>query len=212
MQHILESQPTVLIMRYLIMREILFKLGTLCKDSREFVASRLSLIKPQRCMTFRVDIHNLPPRPKSLKNCWLPMMMTHLNLIITNGVDFNHVLWILQKFKPTIILNIEMENFVDEDISSEKFMELLGYYSINEINLNKCNFSLKSSASYLIGPAKIIRASNTQIRFTRPEQILACEHLKAESCKFFVAIGVECLFANVRRCYMSNIFIKDTWP
>jgi hypothetical protein len=70
-------------------------------------------------------------------------------------------LWILKKFKPTIILNIEMENFVDEEVSSEKFMELLGYYSINEVNLNKCSFSLKSSASYLVGPAKILRAQNT---------------------------------------------------
>ena len=138
--------------------------------------------------------------------------MTHLNMIIINGIDFNYVLSILKRFKPTIILNLEVENFVDEEVSSEKFMELLGYYSINEINLSKCNFSLKSSASYLIGPAKVIRATNTQMRFNRPEQILACEHLKLESCKLYVANGVDCLFANVRRCYMSNIFIKDNWP
>jgi hypothetical protein len=151
------------------MREMFFKIASLNRESREFVGSRLSLVKPQRSMTFRLDVHRLPPKPKNLGQTWLPGLMTHLNLIITNGVDFNYVLWVLKKFKPTIILNIEMENFVDEEVASEKFMELLGYYSIHEINLNKCSFSLKSSASYLIGPAKILRASNTQIRFNRPE-------------------------------------------
>lgn len=199
-------------LRYLIMREVLFKIGTLSKDTREFVATRISLMKPQRIMTFRLDVHRLPPKPKTLKDYWLPGLMSHLNLIITNGVDFNYILWTLKKFKPTIILNIEMENFVDEEVSSEKFMELLGYYSINEIILNKCSFSLKSSASYLIGPAKTIRATNSMVRFNRPEQILACEHLKLESTKLYIANGVECLFANVRRAFMSNVFIKDNWP
>jgi hypothetical protein len=62
-----------------------------------------------------------------------------------------------------------MENFTDEDINSEKFMELLGYYSINEISLSKCSLSLKSSSSYLIGPAKKIRAANSIMKFVRPD-------------------------------------------
>lgn len=95
--------------------------------------------------------------------------MTHVTFILSNGVDFNHILWILKKFKPTIILNIELENFMDEDVGSEKFMELLGYYSLNEVTLSKSSLVLKSSASYLIGPAKVVRASNTIMKFQRPD-------------------------------------------
>ncbi len=109
-------------------------------------------------MTFRLDFHNMPPRVRGLKSYWIPSMMTHITFILQNGVDFNHLLWILKMFRPNIILNIEFENFIDEDVGSEKFMELLGYYTINEVTLSKSSFVLRSSASYLLGPARKIRA------------------------------------------------------
>lgn len=36
--------------------------------------------------------------------------------------------------------------------------------------------------------------------------------MKLENCKLHIAHGIECLFANVRRCYMHNCQVKDTWP
>lgn len=56
----IESQPTIAVLRYLIMKEIIFKIATLNKDSRDFVAERLPLIKKDRVMTIRLDLHCLP--------------------------------------------------------------------------------------------------------------------------------------------------------
>ena len=61
-------------------------------------------------------------------------------------------------FKPNIVLNIELDNITDEDVGSEKFMEILGYYSINDVNLSKCNLTLKSTTNDMIGPVKTLRA------------------------------------------------------
>lgn len=115
-------------------------------------------------------------------------------------------------FKPNIVLNLELENFTDEDVGSEKFMELLGYYQINEVNLSKTSIQLKSSANYLLGPAKIIRATNTLMRFNRTDQIMLVEQMRFENCKVHIAHGVDRLFSNVKRAYMSNCTIKDAWP
>lgn len=93
--------------------------------------------------------------------------MTQVTLILSNGIEYNYLVWILSHFRPNIVLNLEFENFTDEDVASERFMELLGYYTINEVTLSKSSFVLKSSASYLIGPAKKIRASNTIMKFQR---------------------------------------------
>jgi hypothetical protein len=165
-------------------------------------------------MTFRVDSNNLPVIPKHFRkyNLWIPNLITQVTFILSNGVEFNYLVWILNKFKPNIILNLEFENFTDEEVGSEKFMELLGYYTINEVTLSKSSFVLKSSASYLIGPAKKIRASNSILKFQRIDQVLSCELFKVENCKIYIAHQVDCLFANVKRCHMNNTFIKDNWP
>ncbi|TNV84273.1 hypothetical protein FGO68_gene17556 [Halteria grandinella] len=212
MQHVIDSQPAVFVLRYLIMKEIMFKIATLNKDSREFVATRLPHVKKDRVMTVRMDYFTLKPRPKGFKTSWIPNCMTQLTLILTNGVDFNYILSILKLFRPSIVLNIELENFTDEDVGAEKFMELLGYYQINEVNLSKASINLKSSANYLIGPAKIIRANNSLIKFQRLDQVLSVEQLRLENCKIHINHNVELLFANVKRCYISNTTIKDTWP
>jgi hypothetical protein len=84
-----------------------------------------------------------------------------------NGVDFNYLLSILKMFRPNIVLNLELENFTDEDLGSEKFMDLLGYYQINEVSLSKSSLNNKSTANFLLGPAKILRAQNATMRFNR---------------------------------------------
>lgn len=90
-------------------------------------------------------------------------------MIIANGVNFNYMLSCFKLFKPNILLNLELENFTDEDVGSEKFMELLGYYSINSVILSKCDLKLKSTSNYLLGPAKSIRAQNVIMRFIRTD-------------------------------------------
>ena len=64
-------------------------------------------------------------------------------------------------------MNIELESFNDEDTNAEKFMELIGYYKINEVSVVKSIISLRSSANYLLGPARAIRALNSTFRFSR---------------------------------------------
>ena len=59
--------------------------------------------------------------------------MTQVTLILSNGIEYNYLVWILSHFRPNIVLNLEFENFTDEDVASERFMELLGYYTINEV-------------------------------------------------------------------------------
>lgn len=76
MQNVIDSQPTILTLRFLIMKEIMFKIATLSRDSREFVSERLALIKKERTMTVRMDLFNLKPRPRHLKNSWIPHCMT----------------------------------------------------------------------------------------------------------------------------------------
>ena len=65
--------------------------------------------------------------------------MNQLTLILTNGVDYDFMLSVMKLFKPNIMLNVELENLTDEDMNTEKFMELVGYYSINEVSLSKCS-------------------------------------------------------------------------
>ena len=42
--------------------------------------------------------------------------------------------------------------------------------------------------------------------------MLACEYLRVENCKINIKQNCDRLFANVKRCYMSNCCIKDSWP
>ena len=37
MQHVIDSTATIFVMRYLIMKEIIFKIAPLSRDNREFV-------------------------------------------------------------------------------------------------------------------------------------------------------------------------------
>jgi hypothetical protein len=215
MQHVIDSTPAIFTMRFLIMKELIFKIATLSTHSREFVRDRLNYIKKERIMTFRIDSHHIPVIPRHFRkatNLWIPTLITQVTLILQNGVEFNYLVWILNKFKPNIVLNLEFENFTDEEVGSEKFMELLGYYTINEVTMAKSSFVLKSSASYLIGPAKKIRAQNSVMKFQRIDQVLSCELFKVENCKIYIAHQVDCLFANVKRCHMNNTFIKENWP
>jgi hypothetical protein len=76
MHQAIESQPAVMVMRYLIMKEIMFKVATLNRESRDFVGERLHLVKAERIMTLRMDIYNLRPRPRHIKNSWIPLCMT----------------------------------------------------------------------------------------------------------------------------------------
>ena len=69
----------------------------------------------------------------------------------------------MKLFKPNVTLNVELENFNDEDAGAEKFMEVLGYYQIGDVGLTKCQINGKSTVNYLIGPAKQLRGSNSQV-------------------------------------------------
>ena len=53
-----------MIMRSMIFKEVVFKLGSLNLDTREFIRGRIDLIKKDRLMTVRMDVNNLPPKPK----------------------------------------------------------------------------------------------------------------------------------------------------
>ena len=117
----------------------------------------------------------------------------------------------MKLFRPNVILNVELENIDDEDMNVEKFMELVGYYSINEVILTKCSIQLRSSANYLLAPAKVLRGINSQLKFTRFDQVLTCHYMKFENCKFFLKLHCDRIFHNVRRCYMSNCNIKDSF-
>jgi hypothetical protein len=89
-------------------------MSSLSKDDREFIGERLDYIRKDRVMTIRMDIFN--PRPRPRKDYWIPKCMNKLTLIISNGVDYDYALSIMKQFKPSIVLNIELENFNDEDI------------------------------------------------------------------------------------------------
>ena len=112
-------------------------MAVLDKSTREFVAERLPMLKKDRLMTIRMDIQNKKTLPK-LRRFWIPYNMNQLTLIISNGVDLSYLLSLIKLFKPSIVLNLEMDNFTDEDINAEQFMELLGYYQLNELSLAKC--------------------------------------------------------------------------
>lgn len=125
----LESHPSLLVLRYLLFKEVIFKMASLSKEDREFIGDRFELIKKDRLMTVRMDVLNLRPRPK-MKHFWIPKCANYLTLIITNGVNYDYALRIMKQFKPNITLNVELENFTDEDIHAERFLEFLGYYHI----------------------------------------------------------------------------------
>eukprot|EP00347_Sterkiella_histriomuscorum_P001578 403371490 len=209
MQTRLNSTAAILILRFHILKEIIFKLSRLNKDTREFTFQRFNMIREERLMTLRFDTFQLKPKPRRLY--WIPQCMNCLTLIIHNGINFDYMLSIMKQFRPDVTLNIELESFQDEDMNVEKFMELIGYYKINEVNICRSQLSLKSTANYLLGPAKVIRASNSTFRFSRFDQVLLCERLKMENCKLTIKINCEKLFANVKRAYLANCSIKDNY-
>ena len=75
------------VFKYLLLKEIVFKMAVLNKDTRDLVADRLPLLRKERVMTLRMDYLALQPLPR-LKKHWLPSLVTHLTLIISNGIDF----------------------------------------------------------------------------------------------------------------------------
>lgn len=104
---------------------------------------------------------------------------------------------------------MELTNFNDEDVNAEKFMELIGFYHIREVMLSKCYFNLKATSLYLLGPPKILRASNTFMKFVRHDQVLNAEVLRIENCRLNIKLNSDRLFANVRRAYINNCYVKD---
>ncbi|CDW75138.1 UNKNOWN [Stylonychia lemnae] len=209
MQFKVDSTPAIVILKYHILKEIIFKLSRLNRDTRQFIQEEFKYIRPDRLITLRFDFYNLRPKPRKI--IWIAACMNIVTLIIVNGIDFDYILSILKQFRPDITLNIELESFNDEDMNAEKFMELIGYYKINEVSIVKSTIVLKSSANYLLGPANTFRAVNSAFRFSRFDQILSCQNLKLENCKLTIKINCEKLFANVRRAYLANTSIKDNY-
>lgn len=115
----------------------------------------------------------------------------------------------LQHFRPNITLNIELTNFNDEDVNAEKFMELVGFYNIREVMLSKCSCNLKATSLYLLGPPKVLRASNSFMKFVRIDQVLNAELLRLENCRLNIKLNSDRLFANVKRAYFNNCYVKD---
>ena len=73
----------------------------------------------------------------------------------------------LRLFRPDVTLNVKMTNFTDEDMGAEKLIELLGYYALREVVLNRCSIVLRPSSCYLISPCLILKAYHTEIKFVR---------------------------------------------
>jgi hypothetical protein len=106
----------------------MFKMSGLSKEDREIISERMEFIKKDRLMTIRMDVNNLKPKPR--REYWLPLCANYVTLVITNGVNYDYALSIMKQFRPNVTLNIELENFTDEDIHAEKFIEFIGYYNI----------------------------------------------------------------------------------
>jgi hypothetical protein len=57
------------------MKEIIFKMATLNRETREFIAERIAIIKKDRIMTIRLDYHvEIPARKyKAMRSyTWIP--------------------------------------------------------------------------------------------------------------------------------------------
>jgi hypothetical protein len=82
------------------------------------------------------------------------MNMTHLTFIISNGVDFNYVLACLRLFRPSITLNVELENFTDEDVDASEV-----HVAENAAQMNKDDFIIGTdSAVEQIAPRAYLHA------------------------------------------------------
>jgi hypothetical protein len=95
----------------------------------------------------------------------------------------------MKQFRPNLIyINLEINDFTDEHVESEKFMEFLSFYTIGEVVLNSCILRLRTSAMYLLGPATSIKATNCNIRFPRPDQVTNCKSLKIINTKINIKV------------------------
>ena len=103
-----------------------------------------------------------------------------------------------------IKLNLELHDFTDEHVESEKFMEFLSFYNIGTVILNSCVMRLRTTAMYLLGPAEVLTAYNSLLRFPRPDQIANCKKLKMINSKIHVKVHSQMLFANVKRAHLDN--------
>ena len=97
-----------------------------------------------------------------------------------------------------------MHDFTDEHVESERFMEFLSFYTIGKVFLNSCILRLRTSSMYILGPAESIRASNTLMRFPRPDQITNCKVLRIENVKINIKVHMQMLFANVEKAHIDN--------
>ena len=44
----------------------------------------------------------------------------------------------LRIFPPKVKIRLDIEKFNDEEVNAEAFIELLSYYNIEEVNLERC--------------------------------------------------------------------------
>ncbi|CDW81916.1 UNKNOWN [Stylonychia lemnae] len=79
----------------------------------------------------------VPPKLSSKKPCWIAKHINLLHLKISKGVCYDYMLANIRLFQPKIVMDIDIDNFLDEDNEAEKFMELLGYYEMFTDNLKE---------------------------------------------------------------------------
>ena len=73
----------------------------------------------------------------------------------------------MRHFRKDLKLIVKLFNFCDEDPGNDKFVELLGYYPIEEVRLNGCSLNLRASCMYLMQPPKVLHCLNGFMNFQK---------------------------------------------
>ena len=175
-----ESVVWITVMRYLTLEELLLSIAVLSKDTRETVALRISYIHKEWEFIIREDctqgVTRIPKLGEDLEGggdyraaFWIPTQINMVTICIYSHVIYESVAAYLRLFWPDISLNLRLTNFTDEDMGAEKLIELIGYYALREVTLNRCSIFLRPSSCYLISPCKILKAYHTEIKFVRQD-------------------------------------------
>lgn len=64
---------------------------------------------------------------------WITRCFNNLRLEVSHSINLPEVLTTMKHFRKDVTISLRLYNFNDEQAMNEKFVELMGYYKLDEV-------------------------------------------------------------------------------
>ena len=100
------------VIRYLTVKENLYKVARLCRDQREFLYERLNMFRERRCLNLCLNTLEVKRIPRHYM--WITRCFNELNIAIHTKMDILYFAKLMKHFHANVKLNLSMYNVHDE--------------------------------------------------------------------------------------------------